>query len=694
MYFTFYIPALPAVPPAFLARLGELPGIYLVEQSKLLKAPENVAWLVEKALQDHGLTYTARQKDPLRAAPTTLPVPPEVKDFVPGFLAPYQKDAILKMGHRPAVRVYHAPGSGKSLTAIYLSLLHPGPTLFVTRAAARETIAEEVAKFTHCQALILSGSPSLGIPPALRVSLDLLEAEGKPVEFQLPSDSQLLTASPRTIHGIAEWATAASLAKNPRPFLWRIDSGGLHWRVLVPLDRVKSEAGPAWNFALAPAGASHGGSGKGSPAPLPRFLITAWETLQAWTPLACGCYPHVVVWDESHLGANPRRWGARVVKDDETGDTTSGLTVQFSRLTNRAAAAEAICKVAKVRIETTASPIRDRLRNLWAQLDLTEPGAWGKFNPYRATLAQQSGPYAAFYCGRKSWAERYCDAHSGTFGGIDSRGRAAPAIIEELRLRMSYATHVVPYSVTHAQLPSRRVQVTYLGPDSLARPESIDGTGPRAKLEFGNVFASSMIEGKLAQACGQKRPWVLAKAIEALEGGSKVVILTARRKDCDELGKGLIKAFTEKNTTTCSIPIWVAHGGCTVEGRDEIRRAYMAEKGAACIVATGDSFGESLNLQDTDLAIFAMLPYTPGQLRQWMGRFVRKGMTRPVLLLFPIAEGTVDEHVAGLLLDKLPAIDQIVGDEELKGLDKTLSGIGSDEEAIAGLMKMLNLGDS
>jgi len=69
-----------------------------------------------------------------------------------------------------------------------------------------------------------------------------------------------------------------------------------------------------------------------------------------------------------------------------------------------------------------------------------------------------------------------------------------------------------------------------------------------------------------------------------------------------------------------------------------------------------------------------MLPYDPGQLRQWEGRFTRLGQKRPVVIYYVIAEGTVDEHVAQLLIEKLPAVERIARDSELAEAGSVLAG--------------------
>jgi SNF2 family DNA or RNA helicase len=110
----------------------------------------------------------------------------------------------------------------------------------------------------------------------------------------------------------------------------------------------------------------------------------------------------------------------------------------------------------------------------------------------------------------------------------------------------------------------------------------------------------------------------------------------------------------------------------------------MGHPGPCVLVGTGAAFGESLNIHDTDAALFVMLPYDPGQLRQWEGRFCRLGQKRSVIIYYIIAEGTVDEHVANILIDKLPAVEKIVGDVELAEAGPVLAGIDQiDPETFA-----------
>jgi SNF2 family DNA or RNA helicase len=174
-------------------------------------------------------------------------------------------------------------------------------------------------------------------------------------------------------------------------------------------------------------------------------------------------------------------------------------------------------------------------------------------------------------------------------------------------------------------------------------------------------------------AASRKRKAVLAMVGDHTQSGQKVVVFTGRRRDCDTMGEDL-RAHLPKVT------VWAAHGETSPEDRQVIVDEYMAHPGPCVLVGTGQAWGESLNLQSTDAAFFVMLPFTPGMLRQWEGRFARLGQDRPVIIYYVIAEGTVDEHIAAILIDKLPAVALVAEDTELAEAHDVLAGLDEDDE--------------
>lgn len=324
-------------------------------------------------------------------------------------------------------------------------------------------------------------------------------------------------------------------------------------------------------------------------------------------------------------------------------------------LDNRVAAAEFLSRKATRRLGTTGTPIPDRVRDLWGQLDLVEPQAWG---------------------GYWRWAKRYCAGREGEYGGLEDSGTSR---LPELKERLHWVRDRVPVEVSHGELPEKRREVLYVASDRLSRPTA----GARGEVKTA-PDAETRLEAMLRLACSRKRREIVEQTIDAVRGGSKVVIFTGRRADCDALHKSLTHKLKDHR-------VWIAHGGYSMVERDVSRTEYMAEQSGCVMVATGEAMGEGIDLQDTDLAIMAMLPWTPRAVGQWEARFHRPGMTRPVIVRYLIAEGTVDEHVCEILLGKLPAVADVVADQVMATASHDLKGLGNRTEILSSLVSRLKL---
>tara|TARA_R110002020_G_scaffold12271_2_gene45189 strand:- start:4110 stop:5708 length:1599 start_codon:yes stop_codon:yes gene_type:complete len=363
----------------------------------------------------------------------------------------------------------------------------------------------------------------------------------------------------------------------------------------------------------------------------PRVVyITAWETLIDWKDAILQLGPHSLVMDEIHWAKNHKRVKPVLQQNGKT---------RFDSLPNTAAAIMEISKAAERRFGLTATPIPNRTRDLWAQLDLAEPWAWGSFHDFGV---------------------RYCGGFQDTYGWKYNDLSNA----EELRSRLGWCRYKTDQKAVSENLPAKRRQIVYLDREEQNRPSSIKKDLKKAQGDRESVF-----EVMLYEAASRKRKYVIDRVLEATEGGQKVVVFTGRRTDCDRLGKDI-----GAKLSATKVPVFCAHGGTTAEKRDTIRHEYMRAEGAAVLVGTGDAWGESVNLQDTDLALFVMIPWTPRSVRQWEGRFSRLGQKRPVLVSYVIAKGTVDEHVADILLSKLPAVGAVAEDETMEEIESAFDG--------------------
>jgi hypothetical protein len=556
--------------------LAAIPGVK--SGPVTISCPANACGIVQRIVETAGVS--GRWIAPRIAAPRTAALArPYLREFVPAFLTPYQREGIAASLTWPdeSGLFTWSGGAGKTLGSIIWALADGArPILAVTKPAVRGQWAREVERFTNVPAIVLeSTEPTL--PP-------------------LP--------------------------------------------------------------------------------PPPYFLVTGYATLPYWVDELERLRPRSLILDECHLVQSSKRWDPQIELQDSPppgelvlieggADTLADapappVKVNFALKDNIAAAAYRLSRVAKRRLGTTATPIRDRVRNLWAQLDLVRPWEFGGFYPF---------------------CRRYCAAAENPFGGIDTRGFSN---LDELKERLSFICHKVPFSVANRDLPPKRRQVTYIKVSDQVRAEGI-AAELRQAVRHG---PTALLEMRLMEAAARKRKIVTEYVADAVSAGQKVIVFTGRRRDVDALEKSI------RWRVGIGPLVLAGHGGVPLGDardpapgtREGIVAAYMASAGPAVLIGTGDAFGEGLNLQDTDLLIQAMLPYTPAQIIQREARVARLGQTRAVLILYLICEGTVDEHVAAILLHKLPAIEQALDQDEVRGLGRELVG-ASEEELLASLLE-------
>jgi len=197
--------------------------------------------------------------------------------------------------------------------------------------------------------------------------------------------------------------------------------------------------------------------------PRASFVVVAWESMRPHVPALLAWKPTALVLDECHRGKSMKRFSAVPQEDGST---------KFEKRDNVATAAMALSRACPRRLATTASPVRDRLRDLWAQLDLVEPGCWGGFYP---------------------WAARYCGSRENSWGGIDTSGSSN---VDELKKRLSFCVRRVDRATTHGQLPPLRRVVRRVSPS-----EQVASKGFAKELEKASVAGGlSLLEVRLAEA--------------------------------------------------------------------------------------------------------------------------------------------------------------------------------------------------
>ncbi len=425
--------------------------------------------------------------------------------------------------------------------------------------------------------------------------------------------------------------------------------------------------------------------------PAPRILLTTWESLTYHYDKLIKTGIHSLILDESHNAKNRKRFRMVERSEDEAGRLIAlargnrrkanvkllpdGRWVEFMDLENLFSATAKLSKAAARVAITTATPIKNYLRDYWAQLDYLEPYEWGSY---------------------WEWARRYCAAApTGFNGSMEDKGRSH---LDELKPRIKFLRSFVTQEEADKDLPKQRREAVLIPIDAQSRSDVVKSE-ISAAAKYGH---DAMIEVMLADACARKRKWMIEEVREALcgrrmddgkaAGTTKMVVFTSRRKDCEVLAEAFRKILPE------GVGFWWGHGGFGELERDAmiagiwttdgqlVRHGFMTHPGPALFVGTREAFGESIDLHDADLVLMGMLPYTLGDLIQNERRFTRQGSRRPVLIKYPVAEGTYDERVAALLIHKLPAMVEISDEEGLVPLKRQLLGLGTDEEIRQGLI--------
>ena len=395
-----------------------------------------------------------------------------------------------------------------------------------------------------------------------------------------------------------------------------------------------------------------------------KVFIVGWETLAFWKDeLVKGAGSGRIaslVMDEIHVAKANKRADAIV---DEEGKT------KWEDRDNLTAAAAFLSKKSMRRLGLTGTPVPNLMKDLWAQLDLAEPWAWGGF---------------------KSFGMRYCDGHHNGYG-MEYKGYSNGP---ELKGRLAFSAFRVAPKTVKASMPPKTRIITRVPLEDQDNPATGFGHSIRSASAIGD--SDGLHEVLLQEAATRKRKIVIGIVLQALKSGQKVVIFTGRHKDCDVLGTSIEAGIKKLSWSGPKPDLWVSHGGHTIQSRDKIRLTVMGDPargtsphpGPCCLVGTGDAWGESVNLQDIDLAVFVQLPWTPRQLEQWEGRFQRLGGVRPVIIQYVVAEGTVDEDVADNLMGKLPPIEDVVTETGLAGIEVSFRPVptGSLLSRVSGLL--------
>lgn len=304
-------------------------------------------------------------------------------------------------------------------------------------------------------------------------------------------------------------------------------------------------------------------------------------------------------------------------------------------------------------LEATATPIKDRPRDLWGQLDLVLPGQFGT---------------------AWSFLKRYCDSHYGEYGLVTTGLSNA----DELRERL--AKHFV--KVTREEIADQLPSLTR----SIVEIEKDEG----AVEKWGGG-----VENSIAMAAQMKFTSAVELAADYLNTRGKVVCVVNRRRLVPQLYQRFEKLRKKVLTrdTNSTVNVIAVSGEMEAMKRAAELDAFNEGPSPAICFATIDCLSESINLHKCDACFVLSLPYTHGLLDQLEGRFARLGGISSEIQ-YLIVRDTIDERIRELLLDKQEKIVNVsAGTTNVAAAHEDFAMTARDSEVLAELRDWLNKGE-
>jgi SNF2 family DNA or RNA helicase len=336
----------------------------------------------------------------------------------------------------------------------------------------------------------------------------------------------------------------------------------------------------------------------------------------------------LVIFDEAHRLKNPRSASSRFAR---------ALTTRYLLL-------------------LTATPVHNRLEDLFQLVSLVRPGHLGTVREFRSrhgTGGGEVGDLPALKTALRDVMVRHRRSDLEVLlPGRLARTLAVEPDADEADLYRQVAGRVRLEG--RAASPQRRL--------ALRTALRLAGSSPRA---LAPTLVKLGWEDLAARADGVSRTRKAEVLLELLErhrrAGEKVVVFTGFRDTLAYLGDVLADA---------DVPRAVYHGSLT---RRQKEAAVDSFREAAPVLLTTEAAGEGRNLQFCHVMVNFDLPWNPMQIEQRLGRIHRIGQDHEVLLYNLVGRGTIEERILTVLEAKISLFELVVGE-----LDMILGRIDDD----------------
>jgi SNF2 family DNA or RNA helicase len=318
------------------------------------------------------------------------------------------------------------------------------------------------------------------------------------------------------------------------------------------------------------------------------------------------------------------------------------------RLKNPASASSKLVRALRTRnlLLLTATPVENRLDDLFQLVSLVSPGLLGTPKEFRARYAGESDKARA---------------------ALRSKMRDVM-----VRHRRSEVALMLPRRVaeTIRVLPANEESDFYRRVSERVREEGRDSTSAHRlalrsllRLAGSSPAATAPLLDKLGWhelslsardiSMTEKARVALGLMRDRVDRGDKLVVFTAFRQTLD---------FLTRLATGAGLPVAGYHGSLTRSQKEE---AVARFRGDCPLLITTEAAGEGRNLQFCHIMLNFDLPWNPMQIEQRLGRIHRIGQEREVLLTNLVSMGTIEERILRVLEAKINMFELVVGELDM-----------------------------
>ena len=282
--------------------------------------------------------------------------------------------------------------------------------------------------------------------------------------------------------------------------------------------------------------------------------------------------------------------------------------------------------------------------------------------------------------------DRYFHYFNSNMAEIQEKRRVLPADpLRELhdRLRSTFMVRRLKADVLK-DLPPKRRQIILLDPegmDDVLRAEreliaakakelaALKLTAAVSKLTAWRGVAMTEISRVRHETAVRKIPAVVDHMLTVLEETPRLVIFAHHHDVID----GLAAALPEATVTF--------DGRMKQEDRMAAVERFQTDPGCRVFVGSIGAAGLGITLTAASLVIFAELDWTPSRMVQAEDRLHRLGQHSPVHVQHLVVDGSIDQRMSQMLIDKAAVIDAVLDgkssdqpDSESTMLDQLLAG--------------------